>query len=281
MGLHYAYFSHHKCATGWTNSILRELCFHLGLRHRTAHGPHQYDSHGTLLDWVHAHDVDFLAYTNADVEQAKALPPYRGFHVVRDPRDVLVSAYFSHRHSHPTKDWPELKQHRQRLRSLSKEEGLLKEMEFSRPYLEAMRRWDYDQSHVLEVKMEVLTSQPYEQFKRILDYLGLWTGEQSTLLSVVPQKLNRTIYALHHRVPGRFLPPRLTVESSVDIRILESILKDHAFEKMTNGRSKGEEKKDSHYRKGESGDWANHFTDRVTKQFNKAYGDLVRALGYD
>lgn len=279
--LEFAYYSHHKCATGWTNSILRELCFHLGLRHRTAHGPQQYGDHGSLQAWVEAYNVEVLAYTNAEIEEAEALPSHRGFHVVRDPRDVLVSGYFSHKNSHPTNNWPELEAHREALQSLSKEEGLLKEIEFSRPFLTAMREWNYDQQHVLEVKMEDLTQDPDTQLRRVLRHLGLYdSGQADGLLQKGRQYGNRLIYKLHHEVPLP-LPRQIAKERAVHPDVLDAILEAHRFEKLTGGRSKGEENPDSHLRKGEPGDWKNHCTDRVLEAFEDAYGDIVAKLGYE
>lgn len=226
--------------------------------------------------------VDFLSYTNAQVEDVKALSDHQGFHVVRDPRDVLVSAYFSHKNSHPTEDWPELKDHRRALQSLEKEEGLLKEIEFSRPFLETMRGWDYEQEHILEVKMEELTSAPDTYFPLILRHLGLWRDEDESvnLFRRGCHYGNRVLYKLHHALPVP-IPKRLTVVDMISPSTLEKILSAHRFERMTGGRSKGEADPDSHYRKGEPGDWKNHFTDRVHRVFRERYGGLVVKLGYD
>jgi hypothetical protein len=228
---------------------------------------------------VQQEGVEFLAYTNAEIDQVRPLPPHRGVHVVRDPRDVLVSGYFSHKNSHPTDQWPELKSHRDALQSLSKEEGLLKEIEFSRPFLEAMRSWDYGQDHILELKMEVLTQDPDRQFRRFLDYLGLYQ-QQAQLLKKVRQYANRLVYKLHHELPVA-LPRQITKEPMVHPDVLDAIIEEHRFEKLTKGRSKGEADPDSHLRKGEPGDWKNHFTDRVMHSFENEYGDIVEKLGYE
>jgi hypothetical protein len=278
--LQYTYYSHHKCATGWAASILRELCFHLGYRFRTAHGPQQYGEAGSLRAWVQQEGVEFLAFTNAESDEAEALPAHLGFHVVRDPRDVLVSGYFSHKNSHPTDNWPELEAHREALQSVSKEEGLLKEIEFSRPFFTAMREWDYDQDHVLELKMENLTQDPDTQFRRVLGHLGLYeTGQAAGLLQRGRQYGNRLIYKLHHEVPLP-LPRQITKERAIHPDVLDAILEAHRFEKLTGGRSKGKSNPDSHLRKGQPGDWENHFTDRIHRAFETEYGDIVDTLGY-
>ncbi|MEX1061039.1 MAG: hypothetical protein WED13_08455, partial [Methyloceanibacter sp.] len=87
---------------------------------------------GSRLDqFVRDNDYGFLSYINADRAFIKQLDmPFRAVHVIRDPRDVVVSAYFSHLHSHPTSGWPELIDFRGKLTSLSTKEGLLAEFEF-------------------------------------------------------------------------------------------------------------------------------------------------------
>jgi len=255
-----------------------EVCFHVGFHFGLVHGPQHYESQGSLRRWVAQEDVEFLAYTNAEIDDVKDLPPHRGFHVVRDPRDVLVSAYFSHRNSHPTDQWPELEEHREALQSLSKEDGLLKEVEFSRRFLTAMKQWDYDQDHILEVKMEDLTATPHEQFRRIFRHLDLY-GENPGLLEKAMHYGNRGIYKLHHELPVP-LPGRLTKRDALHSDVLDSILEAHRFEKLTGGRSKGEADPESHLRKGEPGDWVNHFTERVEQKFQAEYGDIVERLGY-
>jgi lipopolysaccharide transport system ATP-binding protein len=47
------------------------------------------------------------------------------------------------------------------------------------------------------------------------------------------------------------------------------------------GRKRGEENVGSHERKGIAGDWRNHFTDKVAKEFKSRYGDLLVATGYE
>lgn len=67
--------------------------------------------------------TDVLCYVNAEIGSVRPLRDYRGFHVIRDPRDVGVSGYFSHLHSHPIGDWYELAEHRRELQSLPRHEG--------------------------------------------------------------------------------------------------------------------------------------------------------------
>jgi lipopolysaccharide transport system ATP-binding protein len=62
---------------------------------------------------------------------------------------------------------------------------------------------------------------------------------------------------------------------------LERIVLANRFEKITNGRQRGIEDRGNHYRKGIAGDWANHFTPRVTRAFKARYGGLLVETGYE
>lgn len=64
---------------------------------------------------------------------ADAATDFRGLRVLRDPRQVLVSAYFHHRDGHPIQSagfvWDKLAEDRPILQSLSMEDGLLYELD--------------------------------------------------------------------------------------------------------------------------------------------------------
>lgn len=282
-----AYFSHHKCATGWTSNILREVCFHMGLTFRIVNQPDRdLPTESTLPSFVEDRSIDVLAYTNADIHHAADLPLHRGFHVVRDPRDILVSAYFSHKHSHPTDEWPELIAHRDQLQSVSKSEGLLLEMDFSRPFFEDMFSWNYEQDRVLEVRMEDLTQTPSVHFHKIARFLDLIDhnpprGMRRTV-HMLRLKMNRMSYKGAYYLPGPLRPvplPRLRT-ASVPPSLLDAILDQHRFERLT-GRKRGKENVKSHLRKGVPGDWKNHFTDQHVQVFKEKYNDLLLKLEYE
>ena len=54
-----------------------------------------------------------------------------------------------------------------------------------------------------------------------------------------------------------------------------------SFERLSKGRSPGEEDPSSFFRKGVSGDWRNTFTEEDRRVFEQAAGDLLVQLGYD
>src|SRR5690606_1363168 len=117
-----AAFGHHKCATMWVHAIVGRVCLDLGLRHSVAFLPNSFG--GDLPAFLAKERTQFLMYGNADFEHVRRLDlgRIRGFHYVRDPRDIVVSGYFSHRNTHSTEVWKSLIPYREKLQSVSKEE---------------------------------------------------------------------------------------------------------------------------------------------------------------
>ena len=94
MCLSYAYFGHHKCATQWIQDIVRDACAELTLRQTIYNSPREFGN--DLPAALRTSPTDFLCYPTAVAHHVSGLSGYRAFHVVRDPRDIVVSAYFSH-----------------------------------------------------------------------------------------------------------------------------------------------------------------------------------------
>jgi hypothetical protein len=198
-------------------------------------------------DIVALHDrepFDFWRYTNADINFVRPVKDLLGFHVVRDPRDVIVSAYFSHYYSHPDEYWPRLRHYRPYLRSLAKRDGLLAEMEFNALFLAHMLMWDYTNPRILELRFEDMITDRAMYFERAFRHLG-----------VVP------------------------VQLSVDA--LTEIVEKYSFERLSGGRRAGSEDLTSHYRRGVPGDWRSHFQPCHVEYFKQLYNPLLLKLGYE
>jgi hypothetical protein len=240
-----AYFGHHKCGTRWILGILDEAAVTAGLRthevFRSTLGP------GDLAAAAREHRPDIIQVTNARARWLAELGELRGFHVVRDPRDVLVSAYFSHRNSHPTGDfWTNLDRIRDRLDAASKSEGLLHELDLRRGQFSAMLGWR-PRPDVLEIRMEDLTVASEAGFEEIFRFLDL-LGDR----------------------PGQ-----------VTASTLRDIVAANSFEALSGGRAAGESDETSHYRKGVAGDWVEHFEPVHLAVFGAQWTDLLLALGYE
>ncbi|MEZ4695548.1 MAG: sulfotransferase domain-containing protein [Rhodothermales bacterium] len=268
-----------------------EVLNEIGLSHRLVVDPLTPSAHGTLTDyreeferdqigeWVARSGADFVSFITADREQEYSIPGSRGFHVIRDPRDIIVSAYFSHRNSHPTDGLDHLAAHRERLKSVSKNEGLLLEMEFSGSELDDLRSWDYDNPDVMELKMEHLTTRSYEQFIEIFRFLDLLDEESSYLAS---RRLGVFFGAMRNRLAKRSSAlSGLTRQTKATPELLLGRVFDHRFEKTSGGRKKGIEDPKSHYRKGVAGDWKNHFTPEHCRAFLKRFDGLLQVTGYE
>src|SRR5258708_5775409 len=165
-----ACFGHHKCATEWMTSILTQLCDALGLKTYLTHWPLRlplgYEREVCFAGQIKAArlhcasaDFDFLISLNSDVELVRAIVErgFRGFHVIRDPRDIITSGYFSHlatHHVHPDRN-PWLLDHRKRLQALDQEEGFLLELDYAATYMERLAHWDYANPNVFETRFEL------------------------------------------------------------------------------------------------------------------------------
>jgi hypothetical protein len=242
-----AFFGHHKCGTRWIGLVLESLAAAAGLRWECVSNPKWFGF--DLQRYVDEHGIDVLSYTNAEMRYVEQLRRVRGFHVVRDPRDVLVSAYFSHRGSHGTEHWPELAAHRARLAELPPSAGLLCDLEFTirlptdgcelRPF-DAMATWDYGRPDILELRFEELVADPVAGFAAASGFVGL---------------------------PVR----RHELEHAVEA---------HRFEVLSGGRRPGHVDEAHHYRSGVPGDWRRHLEARHLAALARATGDLAARLGY-
>ncbi len=269
------YFGHHKCASTWIGNIIRNACACIGMKYGVVSDSEAFDHN--LQKFVTESRIGFVAYTNANLKYVEKLHNFRGFHVIRDPRDIIVSGYFSHLHSHSAQNWPELVERRNRLQSVSKEEGLLLEMEYGERELQDLNNWNYSQPNVLEIKMEQLIQKPYEGFVEIFRFLdlvdeGLWSGGWS---------LSRQLHLLLAAIGNKRFVPFSYKLKKIPIETLLFTVFDNRFSKLAKGRKPGHEDVQSHYRKGVSGDWVNHFTEEHKKFFKERYNNLLVRLGYE
>jgi sulfotransferase family protein len=247
----YAYFGHHKCASQWIRAVISDICSLLGLKLMNVSGPGRFNS--DLKAFVLEKGMDFLTYTNADFSYICMLENFIGFHVIRDPRDIAVSAYFSHRYSHSTDKWPELIEHREKLKQVSLEDGLYIEMDMRKKQFDKLFNWQYPHSNILELKMEDMIINSESVFKDVFVFLGLMNENLENISS----------------------------EKSISVKQLESIIDNQRFDKKSGGRKQGEENLKNHYRKGISGDWENHFSPGHVEYFKSRYNDLLLKLGYE
>ena len=169
--------------------------------------------------------------------------PWRAFFVMRDPRDVVVSWYFSSINSHPTNSSRGMQRAREHLAALDEEQGVIDSVDRLARYglFDALGSWvDAGGPEVMVVRFEDLIGDDSDRWwNRLLDHCD--------------------------------------VEMSDADR--EALLARYSFQVLS-GRRPGQEDTGSKLRKGVAGDWRNHFTPAVEASFSDATGDLVRRMGY-
>jgi hypothetical protein len=269
-----AYFGHHKCATTWINDINLQICMKIGLKFANVNNPKMFNH--DLKSFVSKNKIKFLGYSNAEYKHVKEIIKIKGFHVIRDPRDIAVSAYFSHLNSHPITHWPELLAHRKKLKKVSKGEGLFLDMEFTKNVYEDLFSWNYSQTNVLEIKMEELIQNPYEILVKAYNFLGLIDDTGSVLIKHMVFHCFNIINRINRKTGGIF-----PFRKKIPLEELLYIIYNNRFSKKAEKRNPGEEDSKSHYRKGLAGDWVNHFNPDHKKYFKEKYNDLLINLGYE
>lgn len=92
----------------------------------------------------------------------------------------------------------------------------------------------------LEVRYEALHEDPHREMRRLLEFLAVDSGPDAVACCV----------------------------------------EGGAFERLSGGRQRGDEQRDSHFRKGVVGDWRSHFDEPTLEAFEAAAGGLLGELGY-
>jgi len=97
---------------------------------------------------------------------------YQGIHVLRDRRDLTVSAYFSHLNTHSTEDWPELAKQREKLKGLSEEDGLIATIQFLDFVWEAFRtiQADHRDYRIHTMMFEEFIENPVKAWQDVVEW---------------------------------------------------------------------------------------------------------------
>ena len=264
-----ALLCHHRCGSTWLSGLLEEVCSHTG--HRFAQIFDADMVGGDLSAFVQRESVEVLVYMNADDVQVQGLTELRGVHVVRDPRDILVSSYFSHRNSHPTDYWKGLEEHRAQLQSMDVSQGLLAELQCRRQQFRQMQDWDYERPGVLELSFESLVEDPLSGLRRALEHLELLSPENSPLVEPSKKGLRSRTRAALSRVRGQGAQRR-----RIDSAALLALLGRHNFEALSGGRKRGEQDPMHHYRSGRPGEWREYLDSEHLDALATLFPDLLK-----
>ena len=155
----------------WLNTLCGAVCQRLGLRFAAVYNEDEFER--DLQRWAREQGVNFLAFGNTDSNWCRSLPPQRAFHVVRDRAGYRRLRLLLAPEVHSTSAWPELVAHREKLRQLGREDGLLVEIRFRQRSFNQLAAWDYDQPHFLEVRCGGLATRSHDLLLAIFGHLGL------------------------------------------------------------------------------------------------------------
>jgi hypothetical protein len=171
-----------------------------------------------------------------------ALGKYRGVHVMRDPRDMIVSSYHYHKWTHES--WAHRPDknglsYQQKLNKADTRKGLFMEIDhFIFSYRKLLSDWDMDNPDMLEVSFESLMGPDrHTVYDRIFRHLGF---------------------------SGRAL------KLGLDLMVL--------FEAKS--RTGGVTSDKSHIRSGKSGQWADELEDDHITYIEHELGPILRKFGY-
>lgn len=179
-------------------------------------------------------------------EQVTPQDNHRFVVIIRDLRDTAVSWYFSIKHSHGKVDDKRgddlINDYRRRFQEMSVQEGL---------------------ALVIEERMDPMANIQVTWQKTSRDHRLLMRYED-------------LIADEHAAFNEMFDFAGIQADGAERQRAIEA----ESFSKRS-GRSRGEEDVSSHHRKGISGDWQNHFDERLKAIFKEKFGQTLIDTGYE
>jgi lipopolysaccharide transport system ATP-binding protein len=195
-----------------------------------------------LEDAIQPGRVYSACYVTKDEFDALDVPENsKRFVILRDPRDTLVSGYFSLKGSHPAYKNDAVAAMRARLQELDRERGLMHTLD----------DW-------LPANIEIQLSW-IESGEPIIRFEDLLKDDRAILEDVLIERCGLDIRK------GK----------------LRRVIERESFERLSGGRQRGDEDTTAHYRKGVAGDWRNYFSEPLKDAFKKTYGGLLIRAGYE
>lgn len=223
--------AHHKTGSAWIGGLFHAIADRHGMRFFS----------GEQADLPVDFDIFFQRHSRFDVGHLQR--PSRGLHLIRDPRDVIVSGCFYHERS--TERW--LQRPRDDLGGMTYQQALgqqptfddklLFEMEHTgRETIEEMVSWERSSEGFIEVRYEdLIADDDTGVFRHLFLHLGF-------PMYVIPQLLEMA---------------------------------------RASGLRSGPARSSDHVRSGIPGEWRQYFTPRHRIRFVELFGDALERLGYE
>lgn len=230
---------YHKVGTVWFGRILREVAAHFGRSFGSGH------DFASITEFENNQSSDVFLDLGSHINLS-LLGDYRGSHLIRDPRDMVVSGYFYHLWT--AEEWANLpraefrgRSYKEYLNSLEFDEGLAAEIHRVNFWVPHMANWDYKNPRFYEIRYEDLILDEQRHFEEMFRHYG-FTDEAV----------------------------------AASCRIAEK----YSFKNMTGAKS-GKSKTKSHLRSGKSGEWKKYFEPSHKRLFKELYPGVVQKLGYE
>ncbi len=230
--------THHKAGTVWMASTFRAVASALGVSYAGLSGKNTLEPLPRSAGFVHDIHSQWFAIGRYE-------PGDRILHVIRDPRDIVISAMHYHRKSdekwlHRPDDRFGGKTYQQMLNSLPDDKTrMMFEMDYSSGQtIRGMCAWPYGRPDCFETKYEVLLSNGQEEFAKAARHLGITNGEVDVAVSVFLD--NSLAGGARHKIGSR-----------------------------------------PHIRSGAAQQWRAVYDDELMQAFTERFPDAVSQLGYE
>ncbi|WP_420587360.1 sulfotransferase domain-containing protein [Ruegeria sp.] len=225
--------THHKAMTTYFKAVLKLLAFGLG------------EKFEDISQQVPKPNTQVFLSIHSQTPLSE-IGPYKGIHIMRDPRDMIVSSY--HYHLWTNERWAHVpdengQTYQEKLLAADKTEGLFMAIRhfifFSR---ETLENWDLDDPDILEVSYDALMGDQRDAlYAEMFAFLGL-SGKA-------------------HELSVRLM------------RLFEAGKRSRISDTKTNERA--------HIRSGRSGQWKNELEPQHIAYIEQELGHILDKFGYD
>lgn len=252
------HFGYHKAMTVFFRKVFSDVASKYGW-HQKHHRSRINDFYEDIEKYRKSGTTSIISINNKKID-LDSLPTYIGTHIVRDPRDLLVSSYRYHLWC--SEKWikkpmdqarrdllclEELglteqakgKSYQELLNSVSKIEGYKLELNSRRPAFQQMFDWNYANPRILEIRYENIFGNEEEIFAKIFTHYGLPVSEVNQLRTIVNK---------------------------------------HSFKSLKQKQATG---KQQHAEVGSPSQWKTYLPLEIQQEFQKKYGKLLIKLGYE